>query len=279
MPPRIQLLGSTRLTRVVAPFLLEHDRARVVAIDPGDEDETRPWFAPLRQLARDNGIPLGRRAADLVIDLDPDARPDQGEGVLVRVLAPKGAASADINRALLIGGEWEMVVVEATGRAGWSRLTVEVRPEDDARSLLDRATVRGVEALAESLEGILGDATAVPLPRPLLNGRWRAQEGWITWEQPAPRIVARIRAASGPYGGARTHLGDTSIFLEDAELVSDVASQEFTPGTICGTDSGVLVSTGAGIVRLTTVRPSWRPQRRAVDYAAEVGASVGYQFA
>lgn len=279
MSPRVQLLGATRLTRAVAPFLLERDRARVVAIDPGEEDETRPWFAPIRQLARDNGVPLGRRDADLVIDLDPDARPDHGEGVLVRVLPPAGAASPDVNRALLIGGDWEMVVTESSGRAGWGRHPVEIRAHDDAASLLERATLRGLEALADSLDAILNDGTAVPLPRPLRSGRWRPQEGWITWEQPAARIVARIRAASGPYGGARTHLGETPVFLQDADLVSEEDTKDFTPGTIAGFDSGILVSTGRGIVRLSTVRPSWRPLRSAVDYAAEVGASVGYQFA
>lgn len=279
MPPRVQLLGSTRLTRAVAPFLLEQDRARVVAIDPGPEDETRPWFAPLRQLARDNGIPLGRRDADLVIDLDPDARPDQGEGVMIRVLPPERAPSPDVNRALLMGGEWHMVVAEGSGRAAWRSARVEVLPGDDARTLLDRATLRGVEALAESLPAILSDATATPLPRPLRRGHWRAQEGWIVWEQPAARIVARIRAACGPYGGARTHLGETIVHLEEAELVSEEGTSEFSPGTICGIDSGVLVSTGQGIVRLGSLRPAWRPLRRAADYAAEVGASVGYQFA
>lgn len=279
MPTTVQILGATRLARAIVPYLLEGARARVVGWDPGEEDETRPWFAPVRQLARDNGIPLGQRDATLVLDLDPDARPDWGQGVSVRVLAPPDAASPDVNRALLGGGEWAMVVADAAGRSGWAQVPVEVRPEDDATALMDRATLRGLEALAGSLEAILSDSTALPLPRPLRGGRWRPQESFVLWEQPAARVVARIRAASGPWGGARTHLGETPVWLEDAELVSEAPTPDFAPGTIFGLDSGILVSTGRGIVRLGHLRPSWRPRRRAVDYAAEVGASVGYQFA
>jgi hypothetical protein len=279
MPPRIQLLGSTRLTRVVLPYLQEQARAKVVAVDPGTEDESRPWFAPIRQLLRDNGVPLGRADADLVLDLDPDARPDHGEGVLVRVLAPPAATSPDVNRALLVGGDWSMVVADATGRSAWATVPIVVRADDDAPSLLAEATLRGVEGLAGSLERIVNGEAPTALAAPLRAGRWRPQEAFLLWEQPAERIVARVRAASGPWGGARTHLGDTPVYVEQADLVSTDPTPEFAPGTIAGLDSGILVSTGRGIVRLGWLRPSWRPLRRAVEYAAEVGASVGYQFA
>jgi len=279
MPTTVQILGATRLARGIVPYLLEGARAQVVAWDPGDEDETRPWFAPIRQLARDNGIPLGRRDASLVLDLDPDSRPDWGQGVAVRVYAPAGAPSPDVNRALLTGGEWAMVVADGGGRSGWSQAAIEVREDDDATALIERATLRGLEAFAASLENVLAGATALPLPHALRSGRWRPQESFVLWEQPARRVVARIRAASGPWGGARTHLGETPVWLEDAELVSEEPTPDHLPGTIVAVDSGILVSTGRGIVRLGHLRPSWRPRRRAADYAAEVGASAGYQFA
>lgn len=279
MRPRVLLLGSTRLTRVATHWLLEEARAEVVGIDPGEEDETRPWFAPVRQLARDNGIPLGRATADLVLDLDPDARPDRGEGVMVRVVPPPAAKSPDINRALLVEGDWSMAVTDSSGRTAWTVLPVPVRAGDDASLLLHRATAVGLEALAAAFPSVLEGSTAFPLPTPLRPGRWRPQESFVLWEQRAPQVVARIRAASGPWGGARTHLGDTVVWLEDAEVASLEANPDFPPGTILAAENELLVSSGAGSVRIGLLRPAYRPVRRAVDYVGEVGVSVGYQFA
>jgi hypothetical protein len=59
----VGILGSTRLARVVVAYALERRGARVVSLDPGDEDEGLPWFAPIRGLARDNGLALGRADA------------------------------------------------------------------------------------------------------------------------------------------------------------------------------------------------------------------------
>ena len=53
MALRVQILGATRLARVVVPYLLERRGARIVALDPGEEDESLPWFAPVRGLARE----------------------------------------------------------------------------------------------------------------------------------------------------------------------------------------------------------------------------------
>lgn len=277
-PPRVQVLGSTTLARAAVGFLLDQGRARVVGLDPGDEDESRPWFAPIRQLCRDEGLPIGRAPADLTLDLDPDARPTAGHGVMVRVLAPPGARSPDVNRALLTGGTWEMAVCTADGTAGWARTTVVVRPGDDAAAILADATLRGIEALAESFEALLAGAPAEPLPRPLLAGRWRAQEGHIVWELPGPAVVARIRAASGPWGGARTIAGQTHLTLLDAELVAEVTPEGWAPGTIVALDDGLDVATGRGVVRLRRLRPGWRPDRYAHEWAHEVGLSAGYQI-
>ena len=87
----VQLLGSTPLTRVAIGWFMEQGRAlnaRVVAVDPGAEDEQDPWFAPVRGLCAELGIPMGRKPADLTLDLDPDAR--RGTGAGVRVVGPEG---------------------------------------------------------------------------------------------------------------------------------------------------------------------------------------------
>lgn len=276
-PPRVVLLGSTRLTRVALPWLCDQGRARVVGVDLGEEDEGLPWFAPVRQLARDHGVPFGRFPADLVLDLDPDARPTRGEGVMVRVLAPPGAPSADVNRALLTGGEWEMVVTPPDGASAWAREPVIVRPDDDGASLLEDATLRGIEALAASLEAILAGAAPEPLPRPLKAGRFRAQETHLLWERPAAAIVARIRACAGPWGGAITHVGETLVRLQDARIVADETPPEWLPGTITALDDALDIATGRGIVRVERLRPGWRPVRRAAEWAREVGVSPGYR--
>lgn len=274
---RVLVIGSTRLSRVALPWLLETGRARVIGLDPGDEDESRPFFAPLRGLVRELGIPLGRAPADLVLDLDPDARPTRGEGPMVRVLAPPGAPSPDLNRALLTGGSWAMGLTTAAGDGLHAAATVEVRVDDDASTLMDRALLRGLEVLAAGWDALLAATPPTPLPAPLLAGRWRAQESEVHWEQEGARVVARIRAAAGPWGGAVSTLGEARVRLLDAEL-APIGHHRELPGTVLDLRDGLLVAARTDAVRIRRVAPGWRPARLAVEYAAEVGLSPGYTF-
>lgn len=280
-----QILGSTRLARAAVHYLLDQGRGRIVGLDPGEEDESRPWFSPVRGLCRDNGIFIGRRPAEIVLDLDPDERPTKGEGYLVRLIAPQHARSPDINRAILdpvppgIGG-WLSFFGNSEGFSFHALKEIPIQSEEGAEALLQRATLACIEALAEGLQNMHAGITPSQLPRPPIGGRWRAQESFITWEQPASRVLARIRAASGPWGGARTALGTTTLWLDAAELVSEETPKGWLPGTIFEIEAGrgIVVTTGRGLIRLPTVRPGWRPSRPAAEYAGEVGASVGYQL-
>ena len=282
---RVQVLGATTLTRAAVPYLLERRGARVVGIDPGEEHEGLPWFAPVRGLARDNGIPLGRAEADLVLDLDPDARPTAPEGVGLRVLAPQGARSPDLNRALLdpraggATGTWEVVLTD--GRAAWGSRPVEVLPGDDAVHLMDRAALRALETLDAAWEALVGDGGAAPAPlaRPLVGGRFRAQETFVNWELPAEAIVARVRACAGPWGGARTHLGETAIWLLDAEVHAPHAPAGWSPGTLLEVDDAICVVAGRGVVRTHRLRAGLRPPQSAGAFATASGVGPGYLLA
>ncbi len=278
---RVQILGATRLARIVVSYVTERRGARVVGIDPGLEHEANPWFAPVRGLARDNGAVLGRAEADLVLDLDPDARPTRGEGPMLRVLAPPGARSPDVNRALLGPGAWAMVLTPADGQGAWATRTLVAEgeaPEDDADQLLDDATTRAVEALDDGWDAMLAGAPAEPLPRPLVAGRFRPQETFLVWEQPADRIVARIRACAGPYGGARTHVGEAAVYLLDARVVATETPAGFDPGVVVRAEDALEIATGRGVVRVERLRPGWRPPRPAARYAREVGVTIGHQL-
>ena len=281
---RVQLLGATRLSRMAIPFLLERGM-RVVALDPGEEDESLPWFAPVRGLCRDNGVPIGRREADLILDLDPDARPAKGEGLMVRLLPPPGSRSADVNRWLLdprppeLRGAWHAVFTTSDGLYEFSLKPLPLLSEESGGPLLQLASRVCMEALAEGLESMLAKKDPRPMPAPLNSGRWRAQESFVIWDQPASSVIARIRAASGPWGGARAALGETVVWLEDAALEADQTPPEWLPGTIVSVDpGGIVVATGRGLVRLRRLRPGWRPERDAAGFVAEVGAGPGYQL-
>lgn len=274
---RIQILGATRLTRIAVHYLLERRFVRVVGIDPGEEHESEPWFAPVRGLALDNGIALGRVAADVVLDLDPGARPLVGEGPMLRILPPRGARSPDVNRMLLQPGDWEVGFVDAKGAHAWA-----TRPLDrvgDAEDQLEQATLRAVEALDAGWEAMVAGEPGTPLARPLVAGRFRGQEAYIVWQQSADAIAARIRACAGPWGGARTHVGDGAIYLLDARVVATETPENYDPGTLVAVDEGVEIATGRGVVRIERLRPGWRPARRAGEYLREVGLSPGYQLA
>lgn len=197
---------------------------------------------------------------------------------MVRLLAPPGSRSPDINRSLLSPGSWHAGFFSSDGMYAFSLKLIPLQSEEGAEALQNRATLAGTEALAEGLERMLSGAHPTPLPNPLIGGRWRAQESFVTWEQPAVTVIARIRAASGPWGGAKTVLGETPVWLEDASLEAPETPAGWLPGTIVSVDRHLVVATGRGLVRLQTLRPGWRPARSAGDYAAEVGATVGYQF-
>lgn len=275
---RVQILGASRLARVVVPYALERRGARVVALDPGEDDESLPWHAPVRGLSAANGIVIGRRDADLVLDLDPDARPLRGEGPMLRVLAPPGARSPDVNRALLGPGPWALALVTADGTATWARRPLEVPAGIDAAALLDLATTRAVEALDEGWDAMVAGAPAEPLDHPLIGGRFRPQETYVLWAQPAATLAARIRACAGPWGGARAHVGDNAVYLLDARVVAEETPAGFDPGTIVRLDEGAEIATGRGLLRIERLRPGWRPARAAGAYLDEVGLSVGYQL-
>ena len=284
---RVQVLGATTLTRAVVPYLLERRGARIVGIDPGEEHEAHPWFAPVRGLARDNGIPIGRGEADLVLDLDPDARPTTPEGVGLRVLAPPGARSPDLNRALLAPnaggapGPWEMVLTDRIG--AWGSRAVEVHPGDDAATLMDRAALRALETLDAAwgalVDALPGSTPPLPLARPLLGGRFRPQETFVNWEFPAEAVVARVRACAGPWGGARTHLGETAIWLLDAEVHAPCAPEGWAPGTLLEVDDSICVVAGRGVVRVHRLRAGLRPPQSAGAFATASGVGPGYLLA
>jgi len=277
MPLQVQILGSTRLARVAVPYLLERRGARVVALDPGEEDESLPWFAPVRGLARANGVAIGRRDADLVLDLDPDARPTRGDGPMLRVLAPPGARSPDVNRALLGPGAWGVGLLTAEGTAAWARKDL-VPPPGDAEALLDYATTRAIEALDAGWDALVAGAAADPLDAPLIAGRFRAQEAYLVWNWSAEALATRIRACAGPWGGARAHVGDNAVFLLDARVVAAETPPNYDPGTIIRLDEGAEIATGRGVLRVERLRPGWRPARAAGAYLSEVGLSEGYQL-
>lgn len=276
---RYQLVGSTRLTRIVLPYLLDKARGKVVGVDPGAEDESRPWFAPVRGLCRDNGIPIGRFPTDHILDLDPDAESAQAGAIRVRLLAPPGSRSADLNRSILEPHRkpWQIFSGPSESLYSFSLKEIPFQSEEGAEDRMLRATLCGVEVLAEGLERMLAGLDPTPLPSPLIGGRWRPQESFVLWEQPAARVIARIRAAAGPWGGARTALGETTVWLEDAVLESE-SSEGWLPGTIVSTQPDLVVATGQGLVRIHRLRPGYRPVRWAGEYAAEVGATVGYQL-
>lgn len=303
----VQLLGSTTLARVALPWFIENGGglgARVIALDPGDEDEAQPWFAPVRGLCRELGVPIGLRTADLVLDLDPDRASEAPEQrlsarVCVRVLGPAGI-TPDLCRALLPGrsgipGEWAMIFGD--GAAVHARVPLAILKRDDGPTLLARATLRGIEAVAAGWGAVtpgehLGTADVSTQSWPgLAPGRFRLSEAQLVWERPAPELWARIRALAGPWGGARCHLGNTAVSIESAELaeVDPATLRAHLPGTIIAVDTGLVVACGAdaagagragstGALRLLTMRPAWRPMRRAAEYATEVGAGPGYQL-
>jgi methionyl-tRNA formyltransferase len=85
---------------------------------------------------------------------------------------------------------------------------------------------------------------------------WRDEEDFvIDWSSDAHEICRMIDATGYPYAGARTTLGDETIYVEEATTLPDLNFENRTPGKIWSLESGrPIVVCGSGLVRLERCR-------------------------
>lgn len=156
-----------------------------------------------------------------------------------------------------------------------------ITPQDDYRSVLEKATTLCADALLDALHDLQqDDVTAIPQKaiHPVgfyCSGRQEGDE-WIDWSWSTERIYNLVRAIAPPGPGARTLLNGNPLVVTEAERIPQAPEYIDRPGTVVGTASdGIVVKTGDTTLKVTEIA-DWEGEvvnRRTPRY--RIGTAFG----
>jgi methionyl-tRNA formyltransferase len=188
-------------------------------------------------------------------------------------LLPRWRGAAPIQRAILAGDArtgvtiMQMDVGLDTGPMLLER-EVAIESRDTSATLHGRLSLVGAEAIVEVLNGLADDKwqpRAQPNEGVTYAAKISKDEARIDWQQSAAQIDRQVRAFM-PWPIAQTCWRDEQLRVWEAMPV-DVVSAE-PAGTIIDADQdGVLVATGAGVLRLLKVQQAGRKTVAAAQFA------------
>ncbi len=180
-------------------------------------------------------------------------------------LLPRHRGASPIQAAILAGDAETGISIQRMVLAlDEGDLLLEKRapigPRENASELLDRLTVLGAEAALAALELVeAGKAVFTPqdAARATYARRIRKEQGRVDWTKRSAELVRHVRAMT-PWPGARaTAPGGKEIVLLDAEAAEiPRGSPPQEPGTILGSERGLLVATGDGALAVFGVKPA-----------------------
>ena len=185
-------------------------------------------------------------------------------------LLPAWRGAAPVQHAIMAGDE---VTGASTFRleAGldtgpvFGVVTEPIGPRDTAGDLLGRLAVSGAGLLVATLDGIeAGRLVAEPQPAEGISHAPRIEtaDARVDWSLPAHVVDRRVRGVT-PAPGAWTTWRGERLRLGPVEPVAGALA----PGELAVGPDGVLVGTGAGVVRLDLVQPAGKRMLPAVDWA------------
>lgn len=196
-------------------------------------------------------------------------------------ILPRWRGAAPIQRAIEAGDPESGVTIMQmdigldTGDM-LAMLTTEITPQDTAQTLHNRLSKLGSTALLQTLKEIEIDKL-IPIKQDqdlvTYAHKLSKAEAEIDWLQDAQTIVRKIQAFN-PWPVAYTNLKGKPLRIWQAELVNNknddfngVFPQKVPRGVLKVDKSGIEISTGKGIIRLTSVQPSGKKAMSAYDFA------------
>ena len=234
-----------------------------------DNPEERIWFASVRQLCSDNGIPcitpanpntpeVEARIAALDVDflfsfyyrhmlqapLLQSAR--RGAYNMHGSLLPRYRGRVPVNWAVLCGetetgATLHQMNVKPDNGPIVDQFAVPILPDDTAQDVFEKVTVAAELCLYRTLPKLLA-GTAEHRQQDLSQGAYfggrKAEDGRIDWRQNARQIHDLVRAVTRPYPGAFSDLAAGRLVLWRTRVIDDLNQRP---------DSGKLLSCGGRI--------------------------------
>lgn len=187
-------------------------------------------------------------------------------------LLPRYRGAAPIPRAIAAGETTTGVTVLHVSEeldAGDIILqrAVPIHPDDTAAMLEGRLAEEGAGLLVEAvrlLEADRAPRTPQDPSRATFARKITPEEAWISWSDPAVKIVNQVRAFD-PWPVACTSWGEVVLKIWRARALEGSGPQ--APGTVVSAGrEGLVVATGAGRVEILEVQPAAGRRMPAADY-------------
>ena len=192
-------------------------------------------------------------------------------------LLPAWRGAAPVQHAIMAGDEVtgaSTFLLEAGLDTGpvFGTLTEAIGPRDTAGDLLGRLAVGGARLLVATLDGIAAGALE-PRPQPAdgvsLAPKVEAGDARVDWALPAYVVDRRIRGVTPAPGAWTTWRGERMRLapVDPAPVDPPADRPVLGAGEVLADAAGVLVGTGDGAVRLTSVQPAGKRMIAAADWA------------
>ena len=265
-----------------SPVAERADAAGIPVLTPRSPREPE-FLARLAELAVDCApvVAYGALVPPAALDV-----PRHGWVNLHFSLLPAWRGAAPVQHAVMAGDEvtgaatFQLEAGLDTGPV-FGVVTEPIGPRDTAGDLLERLSVSGARLLVATLDGIAdGSLRAEPQPAEgvSLAPRIETADAEVDWALPAHVVDRRVRGVT-PAPGAWTTWRGNRLRLAPVEPLSSSLALE--PGELSVGPTGVLVGTGRGAVRLTSVQPAGKKLLPAADWARgarpEPGERLGEQ--
>ena len=318
---RVVFMGSAEVSCVALAELLKTPWLQVVgAVTQPDRPVGRslhPAPCPGKAFAEKNGIPVFTpekvntpEALAHIWSMAPDVIVVVAYGQILRKtllemprygcvnlhlsLLPRHRGAAPVKWAIAEGdtrtGATVMLMDQGMDTGDILAQSVEdILPRDTAETLTARLATRGAALLAETLRGLV-DGTIEPRPQDSLEATYAPkltkQDGCVTWNSDARRIVRRIKAFQpwpGGYttllvthGGAEPRQVRVRVFSAEA-LASAPTFAGAAPGTVVAASAseGIVVAAEEGAVRLLEIQPEGGRRMAVRDFLSGHRVPVG----
>lgn len=202
-------------------------------------------------------------------------------------LLPRWRGAAPIHRAIEAGdAETGITLMQMDAGLDTGAMIREARipilPADTTATLHDRLAQLGADLIVQALCDLERDGNLPSTPQPE-NGTTYAEkiakhEAALDWRRPADVLARQIRALD-PFPGAFGTLDGVAVKIWAAEVVAgDSPAKE--SGTIVDVSTdGVVVSCGAGALRLTQLQKPGGKRLSAREFLAGAQFAKGQRFA